>query len=201
MTKFARMNTRAALLFIGIAAQLVALAIPAVAYAEESGAPHHGSVLDLAANWVNFLLYVGLLYFCLRKVIPSAWAARRNKIRETVLASKAELEDAERELDTVQALTRNLAQEQARAKQEILEQAELEAAAIKGSAAERAERIKVQAKELLVGESRSAEAQVRQSLVARALELARAQFASGEFSARQQSYVDAAIDRAKRLVQ
>lgn len=198
MTRFARTTSRASLLFTGIAAQF---AFSASAYAEGSEGAHHGSVLDLAANWVNFLLYVGLLYFCLRKVIPNAWAARREKIRETVLASKAELEAAERELNAVEALTRNVTQEQARAKQEILDQAELEAAAIKAAATERAARIKSQAKELLVGETRSAEAQVRQSLVARALEIARAQFASGQYATRQQSYVDAAVDRAKRLVQ
>ncbi len=173
----------------------------AVAFAEEAEGAHHGSIADLASNWVNFIIYVALLYVLLRNVIPAAWAARRQNIRETVLASKEELEAAERELHTVEALTQNLPREQARAQREIIEQAELEALAIKAAAVERAERTKAQAKDLLVGEGRSAESQVRASLVAKAIELARKRFASGEYSNRQATYVDAAIDRAKRLVQ
>lgn len=198
MTYMPRFASRAALFFLAMGVQ--ALTVVASA-ADEAEGPHHGSILDLASNWVNFLLYLGVLYLCLRKAIPNAWAARREKIRETVLSSKAELEAAERELHTVEALTHNLTQEQARATKEILEQAELEATAIKSAADERAARVVSQAKELLIGETRSAEAQVRQSLVARALEIAREQFASGQYAARQQSYVNAAIDRAKRLVQ
>ena len=185
-----------------VAASLVTVALFALpAVAEEAEGPHEGSILDLTSNWINFIIYVALLYVLLRNAIPKAWAARREKIRESVLASKEELDAAERELHAVEALTANLAREQERAKREILEAADLEARAIKGSAAERAERIKAQAKDLLVGEGRSAETQVRASLVARALEIARARFASGDYAARQSSYVDAAIERAKRLVQ
>jgi len=171
------------------------------AHAIEAEGPHHGSIADLASNYINFAIYIAVLYVLLRKAIPNAWLARREKIRETVLASKAELEAAERELAAVEALTQNLSQEQERAKREIIEQAELEAAAIISSAQERAVRIKSQTKDLLVGEGRSAELQVRASLVSRALEIARGRFASGEYSERQGAYVDAAIDRAKRLVQ
>jgi len=174
----------------------------AAACAEGSeGEAHGGSIADLTYSWINFIIYVALLYVLLRKAIPAAWAARREKIRETVLASKEELEAAERELHTVEALTQNLAREQERAKREILEQAELEALSIKAAAVERAERIKAQAKDLLVGEGRSAESQVRASLVAKAIDLARGRFAAGEYSSRQATYVDAAIGRAKRLVQ
>jgi len=198
MIDIARFGSRAALLVAGLSSQLL---IATASAAEEAEGPHHGSILDLVSNWVNFLIYVAVLYVCLRKVIPSAWAARREKIRETVLSSKSELEAAERELAAVEALTQNLLQEQERAKREIIEQAELEAAAIISSAQERAVRIKSQTKDLLVGEGRSAELQVRASLVSRALEIARGRFASGEYSERQGAYVDAAIDRAKRLVQ
>jgi len=171
------------------------------AAAEEAEGPHHGSIADLTSNYVNFAIYLALLYVLLRKAIPNAWAARREKIRETVLSSKAELEEAERELAAVEALTQSLGRDQERAKREIVEQAELEATALKSAAVERAARIKAQAKELLAGEGRSAELQVRASLVARALEIAKSRFASGGFAERQQSYVDAAIGRAKRLVQ
>lgn len=205
MTETGRMTSPIApLRLLAQGAPLFALSLSLLvdsAYASEAEGPHHGSIADLASNWINFIIYVALLYVLLRKAIPAAWSARREKIRETVLASKAELEAAERELHTVEALTQNLSREQERAKQEILQQADVEAAAIKAAALERAERIKVQAKELLVGEGRSAESQVRATLVTRAVEIARGRFASGEYAARQSTYVDAAIDRAKRLVQ
>jgi hypothetical protein len=68
------------------------------------------------------------------------------------------------------------------------------------AATEKATRTKSQVKEMLEGETRSAEAQFRASLIARAVELSKDRFKSGELAARQATYVEAATDRAKRLV-
>ena len=161
------------------------------------GAQHQLSILDLSAGWLNFICYLALLYFLLRKAIPNAWRARRTRILTAVEGCKAELQSAERELSAIEVRTKNLAVEQKLAKDEIRQQAEVEAATIE----QRAARIQSQAKDLLVGELRSAHARFRAALVAKALELTKGRFARGEFLSQQQSYLDAAVGRAKRLVQ
>jgi F-type H+-transporting ATPase subunit b len=150
---------------------------------------------------VNFIIYVAILFFALRKVIPQNWMARRNAILENVTSSARELESAEQAVKAAEERTKNVATEQEAAKQEIIRQAELEAAQIIKSATEKAERQKAQAKDLIEGETRSAEATFRAELVERALELAKSKFKSGAFAAKESSYRDAALVRAKRLVQ
>lgn len=171
-----------------------------VAYASGGEGEHHGSLADITGPWINFIVYVALLTALTRKPIKSAWAARRERIAEEVAAATSDMEAAERELAAVEALTKNIGQEQERARLEIVKQGELEAASIATAAKEKAARITSQVTELLEGESRSAQASFRASLVAKAVELSKARFQGGEFASRQGAYVDAAVDRAKKLV-
>lgn len=166
-----------------------------------SPAEHHEpAISDLGVFWMNFLIYVAILTALVRKPIGRAWAARRSAILSAVTSATDEVGAAERELNATEALLKNLAAEQERARTDILRQGQVEAEAIVAAALERAERIKVQAKELLKGEGRSAEAAFRATLVAKALEISREKFARGEYSGKQSQYVDAALSRAKRLV-
>ena len=136
----------------------------------------------------------------LRKPIKNGWASRRTRIAEEVASATADMEAAERELAAVEALTKNLSQEQERARVEILNQGELESHAIVSAAKEKATRLASSTQDLIEGESRSAQAHFRAALVAKAVELSKSKFQTGELAARQSQYVDAAIDRAKKLV-
>jgi len=164
------------------------------------GAGHHPSIYDIVPFWVNFVLYVALMTYILRKPIKNGWASRRARIAEEVSSATSDMEAAERELATVEALTKNLSQEQDRARTDILKQGELEANAIVSAAKEKSARLASSTKELLEGESRSAQTHFRAALVAKAVELSKSRFQTGELAARQSVYVDAAIDRAKKLV-
>ena len=171
-----------------------------VAFASGSAEGHHASIGQIVGPWINFIVYLALLTVLVRKPIKNGWAARRERILSEVSAATSEMEAAERELAAVEALNKNIAQEQERVRGEILKQGELEAASIVSAAREKAVRVKAQVKDLLEGESRSAQASFRASLVAKAVELSKARFQSGEFASRQSAYVDAAVDRAKKLV-
>lgn len=179
---------------------MAAILSSTTAFASGSEGAHHGSIADVAGLWINFLVYVAILTVLLRKPIKNGWAARRERIAEEVSAATSELEAAERELAAVEALTKNITQEQSRARADILKQGELEAAAIATAAQEKSARIKSQVHDLLQGESRSAQANFRAALVAKAVELSKARFQTGEFAGRQGAYIDAAVDRAKKLV-
>jgi F0F1-type ATP synthase membrane subunit b/b' len=136
----------------------------------------------------------------LRNPIKNGWAARRNRIAEEVSSATADMQAAERELAAVEALTKNLSHQQERARLEILKQGELEADALISAANEKSARLATQAQDLLQGETRSAQTHFRAALVAKAVELSKTRFQSGELASRQSVYVDAAIDRAKKLV-
>jgi len=171
-----------------------------VADASASSEGHAPSLWDLRYFWLNFVLYAILMYLLLRKVVASAWAARREKIERSVFAAQDELNTAERELKAVEDLVNGLKADQSKVREEILDGARQEGIVIYRAAQERAVRVAAQSKELLKGEARSAEAYLRDQLVSQALEIARARFSSGQFSGRQDDYVSAAIGRAKRLV-
>ena len=183
-------------------ATIVAVANHSVTSAFASGGEggHHVSIADISGPWINFIVYVALLTALVRKPIKNGWASRRERIAAEVAAATSEMEAAERELAAVEALTKNIGQEQERARLDIVKQGELECASIASASNEKAVRIKSQGVELLEGESRSAQASFRASLVAKAVELSRARFQGGEFASRQAAYVDAAVDRAKKLV-
>lgn len=191
------MNERHTVRFTAIAA---ALLLP-LSVASASGAHHEPSIHDIKLFWVNFLIYAVGVFFLARGPIRRGWAARRARIQENVDNATTQVEIAERELNAIEALTKGLTAEQERVRQEILVQSKAEAEMIVAQAHERAKRIREQAKEMLAGEGRSAESNFKESLVGRAVELARSKFAGGEFAARQQAYVDAAVGSAKRLVQ
>jgi F0F1-type ATP synthase membrane subunit b/b' len=177
----------------------LALSISEAAFAA-GGAGHHPSIHDIVPFWVNFVIYLALITALLRKPLKNGWASRRNRIADEVASATSEMEAAERELAAVEALTTNLSQEQERARVEILKQGELEAEEILSSAREKATRLGFSARELLEGESRSAQAHFRAALVAKAVDLAKSRFQTGELAGRQSMYMDAAIDRAKKLV-
>jgi F-type H+-transporting ATPase subunit b len=170
---------------------------PAFASGEAGHAP---SIADLGVFWVNFTVYVILLYALAGKAISKAWSARRNAILAAVTSATDEVNAAERELNATEALVKNLLADQERARADILRQGQVEAEVIVARAREKSDRLKAQAVELLSGEGRSAESAFRDALVARAVEISRGSFLRGDFAAKQEQYVDAALARAKRLV-
>lgn len=163
----------------------------------------HGepSIGDLTFYWINFALYIGIMTYILRKPLAKGWAGRAARIKQSVMQSSDDVEAAERELNAIEALTKSLPQEEEKIRQQIVEQANAEAADIIRHAEQRAVRIREQAKELLKGETRSAQASFRQALVVRAVQIAKERFGAGEFAAREDVYNAAAVTRAKQLVQ
>lgn len=193
-----QLSLKPSLSTIAIGLAVFEIARPSLGYCSSEG---HTGISSLIPFWVNFAIYIAILFVALKKIIPQAWMTRRNAILENVTSAARELEQAEKAVRSAEDKTKNLASEQEAAKQEIIKQAELEAAQIVAAAKEKAERQKAQAKELIQGESRSAESTFRSELVFRAVELARDKFKSGAYSAKESSYRSAALERAKRLVQ
>jgi F0F1-type ATP synthase membrane subunit b/b' len=171
---------------------------PAAHASSGHGAP---SIGDLTFYWINFALYIGFMTYILRKPLAKGWAARAARIKQSVTQSSDDVASAERELNAIEALTKSLPVEEEKIKQQIAEQAEAEARDVIRQAEQRAVRIREQARELVKGEARSAQSAFRQSLVARAVQLAKEKFAAGEFTGREELYQTATVNRAKQLVE
>lgn len=196
--------SRTAIILLALSAALTSifsLTIPSAIAAAGHAAHSAPAFTDLKFYWINFILYVGIMTYILRKPLAKGWAARAARIKQSVMRSSDEVEAAERELNAIEALTKTLPQEEERIKKEIAEQGDAEAAEIISQAEQRAARIRQQATELIKGETRSAQSSFRQALVDRAVQIAKDRFGAGEFSAREELYQTAAITRAKQLVQ
>lgn len=194
---------------VALSAGVLLLISVRCAYAES--AAHTPAISDLKYYWVNFLVYLAILYLALRKVVPAAWAARREQISASLQSASAALNTAEQELQAVQDALRGLQEPSSAAagkvsevqalRAEIIRDGQAEAQRIIQDAEHRAARIRAQAREQLAGELRTAQASLRAQLVERAVESARSRFARGDFSHRDGQYRDAAVNRAKRLVE
>ena len=128
----------------GILVLLVLLCLCAAAYAS-GGGHHEPSIRDLGRYWVNFLIFLGIIYAALRKPMPAAWENRRAAISRVIeqaqselKAARAELEDAEQRLLVAdlhaQDLAKKLQAASASETGEILAEAKRKAAAIQEQA-------------------------------------------------------------------
>jgi F0F1-type ATP synthase membrane subunit b/b' len=112
-----------------ISAAIVILGVSGSAFAS-GDAGHAPSISDLGVFWLNFTVYVVLLYVLAGKSISKAWAARRQSILSAVTSATDEVNAAERELNAAEALAKNLSADQERARADILRQAQVEADAL-----------------------------------------------------------------------
>lgn len=174
---------------------------PGVVFAESGDHAGHGpSITELIPYWINFLLYVGILYFLLRKTVVRGWAARRQKIIDNISSAKEQFSQAQSLLNDAQSKWSRLTQEETRVRDEIARQAEFERRQMLESARSKAERMVLQAREHGLAERRSAEREIREELVddvlSRALGILK-QSASAETD---RAFRSAAVGAAGRLV-
>jgi F-type H+-transporting ATPase subunit b len=185
---------------LGKSCALLAFAAAKVDSALASSGHANPQFADLTFYWVNFALYVAMMVYILRKPIRNGWAQRAERIKLAVNRSTTDVEAAERELNAIEALTKTLPIEQQRIREQLVEQGNLEADEVIKEAKLRAARIKQQASELVLGETRSAESAFKASLIGRALAIAKERFGKGEFLARDAAYTGRALERAGELV-
>lgn len=181
-----------------VAASLPLLA-PAVAFANV-GAHHEPSIADLKHPWINFFTYGVLLYFVAARPLKAAWSGRTEAIRQSVESAQGELHRAEQQLKGIEESTRRAKERQEEVYKELVMQGEAEAIAIIAEAKNKAQRIAHQGRELIAGESRAAELEMRKEMIAKAEDIARARFASGSLSHRNEAYTEAALKSATRLL-
>lgn len=129
----------------------------------------------IAIYWVNFLLYVGLLYFFLGNRARQFWASRREQIAAQVVSSGNALQQAKRKMQENEARLAKLKEQQDLVRREI----EADTARIKeeilAMAKERSKRIVVQGEQDAIKEELALTQKYRNGLVSQLLQGARAE--------------------------
>lgn len=145
------------------------LLAPACAFAE---AEHHTGILSLGVYWLNFLIYIGGLYFVCRGPLDRAWTSRKMMIEEALAHAKRDAENARQALSDAERKLQSLPTESAKLAADIERETQREGADILLQAKTRAERLALQAKDLAEAERKSTEAAIRSELVSLALKKA-----------------------------
>lgn len=142
-------------------------AVPALAIAAPHGgheAAHHGSSADLIPFWINFSLYVVVLFVLVRKPIASGWASRRDGIAAAVNKGKVERDQAESALRIAKGKESMLSSDIAALLAQVKNDTKAETEEVLRDAHERASRISAQGKDLLTAEQKAFETSLRKEL-------------------------------------
>lgn len=148
----------------------------AVAFGSEhahGGAHSAGGIATLIPFWVNFLLYIGLLYFLLRKQVSLTWAQRRQRISDAVQKAETELKEAEEKLRLARANFDNLEKEASKVRALIDNDAVVECDAIMAEAQKKAELAVQRAKDTAAAERSAKEKALRREIAEHVILLAR----------------------------
>ncbi|MCI5066350.1 ATP synthase F0 subunit B [bacterium] len=145
---------------------LSVLLAPQIVLAASGGVP---SIVDTIPYWINFLVFVAVLGFIVRKPFLSYWAERTEKIaaavnagRDAELAAQAELEAQREKHASLDAEVQQLARR-------IEEEGKTEAERLVAEAHQRAKAIMTRAQEGIIAERANLESRLRDEVATEVL--------------------------------
>lgn len=157
-------------------AALTGVVLPSLALAS-GGDGYVPSIADTFKYWVNFLLFIGVIGFILRKPFGAFWVSRAEAIHAAVNAGQEAARLAEERLESAKARTANLAEEISALQARIATESEDESKRLLTEARQRAETIQARAREAVQAERMNLEVRIREEvanqIVERAEQLAR----------------------------
>lgn len=158
---------------------LVYLAFPAISFCEEASHGAHGGVHhaehhigELWFHFINFSLYVLLLYLVLRSPITSGWRKRREAIAASLAKGTSILSDAKKELKDAEARFASIASDSEQIKKQMAKETEDEISNILQDAEKRAKDILRRGQESAAAEKKIVERVIREELSASVLKKA-----------------------------
>ena len=167
--------------------------LPAVAFAASGADPHaaagHGASDDHAHHaatisslgWplVNFLIYVSLLLYMFKRFAAPALLDRAASFEQHLRRARQVLDDAEREVRQLQDRLKGIREEQDAIRSRLTHEGEQLAAHAVAQAEQTASNIEKDVSRRVARELHVASADVKQQVIRRATDLARAELASG----------------------
>ena len=147
---------------------------PALAFASESshGEHHTPGLSDLTYPFINFLIYLVIVLFAVKKFLPKVLQTRAENIRKGVEAGRSALLSAEKELASARTVFTTFDEHGSSIRAQIAKDAENESVLIKSNAQARAKAIAAQARATAAAEQRSTETVLREEIAELIIRLA-----------------------------
>ncbi|MCB0320077.1 MAG: ATP synthase F0 subunit B, partial [Bdellovibrionales bacterium] len=139
------------------------LANPEAALAS-SGAGHVPSFRDTFIYWPNFIVFLGVMYFLLRKPFVDYWQTRAETIADALNAGRRAREEAQFELSQAESRYARVDEEVKGLIARIATESDAEAAKIVTDAEARARKITERAEQSRIAERNSLEIRLREEL-------------------------------------
>ena len=127
---------------------------------------HAPTIGDLKLYWLNFLLFLALMWFVTRKGVPQAWNARRLAIRDAAERGKRAALQAQAEVDAATQAMATVNQEMEQVARTIAQDGDAEARRIMEDARATAQQIERQIAGTIAAEQRALQHAVRQEMAA-----------------------------------
>lgn len=169
-------------------------------YAYAAGGHGKGSISDLFFPWINFIVYVGILFFVLRKPLAALWSARRSAILEAVEASKRANDEARVIYSAAQERARSLPSVIQSLKEKLGGEAVAEAQLLQQDAEGRAAKIVQSAKDTLAGEQKAFQVEMRRQFVDEVMQRAEAKLRNEVNEGRDQQLRQSSLKHIKALL-
>ncbi len=169
-----------------LAAFVLILFFPLSAFAASGHETQHISLL--IPYWVNFIIFVLVMYFLLRKAFSQSWQKRRDTISRAVHAGEEQLKLAKQRLEEAREQQESLVSQLGKLRETILKEGDMELQRIRRDGDERAEFVKKQAERTLESEKLALEVELRKELAARVMEKASERL-KNEISEEEDSYL------------
>lgn len=191
---------------IGVLGGVAAFAISAIAIVEPAfaaggGDGHHASFVDIIPYWVNFLLYVSIMYFIFRGSAAEAWRRRRANIEASISAIEKEMAALEAKIGEARGKLASIDKDIERINTEIGREAEGESSLVLAEAERAAKRIREQGQDLIKAERRSIEASVQQELAENVIRIATEKLKAESSPQADRTRRDASLGHIGQLVQ
>lgn len=156
------------MLKVCLAIGLVVVIINPTLVAASTEAGTHGqhvpSFSDIIPYWINFSLYVLILWKLLSKPVSRSWATRTREIEEAVNKGERARDEALQLLENAKTRRLSLSQTQKELEEDILHSQEHEVLEIIKDGMERAARVTAQSQDMVKAEQKSFEASLRSEL-------------------------------------
>lgn len=171
---------------------------PAVAHA---GAEHHFEVMDFVATVVNFLIWLAIVVFLLRKPLMTHLQNRRLAVLEGIEQSKRLREAAEQKHAEYSERLKNLDRELAKLRQEMIQAGEAERDRIVAEAEARASRMRRDAQFLIDQQMKQLKTDLTREAIEAAISAAEEMLAKQTAGADQQRLADGYLGTLERVIE
>lgn len=149
---------------------LFAFVLPVMVLAASGEGEHPVNVMSQVFRWINFLVFVAIVYFAARGLVAKKLRSRREEILSLISEADSAVGAAEQKLSEVQARWENIGQEMDHLRNRLREEADQQAAEVIRLSEEHAKRLEENARKIVEFEKDRASKEIRDETIRRVVD-------------------------------